>query len=91
MNEEETDYTQVVTPPLLNNPKGTFPRLDFSRVLCFVPVGYSSGNLKMHPYPKCFGLPGVNGLTQRSMIDKESIKMGCDSLLSKWICSFVLI
>ncbi len=35
------------------------------------------------------GLPGVNGLTQCSMIDKESIKMGCDSLLSKWICSFV--
>jgi hypothetical protein len=45
MNEEETDYTQAVTPPLLNNPKGTFPRLDFFwglvfGVLCFVPVGF---------------------------------------------------
>lgn len=55
MNEEETDYTQVVTPSLLNNPKGTFPRLDFFGVLCFVA---SRGNLKMHPYPKCLDWQG---------------------------------
>jgi len=45
MNEEETDYTQAVTPPLFEQSKGDFSKAGFFwglvfGVLCFVPVGF---------------------------------------------------